>query len=646
VSQFSIAPTLCALLGLPQPPLADAPPALDLIERTALEETRALDAYVRARADVARSLGEEDGVDPIERRRAAASVRRLAPEREREMLAVAADVNVLLLPRRLGHGFLALVVAALWLATLVHVASSRPADGAAGLVAAAFALGAFALAFDPVAGTLAVGPFEAGAITVVACALAVGATRGAALRGAAVAVGALAALPLLAAVGGALQAAFDAEGARSAAWRAVGAALALVAVAAALASPRAVVASLCRVVRRAPGVLPAAAGAALGILLSVRVFVDPLVDVRLVVAAAGLATAAWLVLGRAGRARPVGERALVAACAVLLFAGTRVADAVLVPEGPGTWVGAAAGLPWALVAVAATLGVAALLPVRRLRRADAVGAALAALALGSAFAFRGGLDGGALAGAVPFTARGTLALGVVAWLWAWRFGSPEGRWTVRVLATLAMARRLMVPVAEYAAFAVLAAGAAVAARWSAPSTRLGLARLAVGLLAVRTAAFHAMGKTESFSTFDVAAGFAGLRPAGPDATAAAAHARLLEGGAQVAFLHAMPWLVLLAAAARALGDAAPLRRVVADLAVGFAARGAALVFALWAWWRSAWWTQSAYPVYAIGGGDLVLLAVAALLAGAFVPSRRAAPRSEPRGTGEARASREALPALS
>jgi hypothetical protein len=162
-------------------------------------------------------------------------------------------------------------------------------------------------------------------------------------------------------------------------------------------------------------------------------------------------------------------------------------------------------------------------------------------------------------------------------------------------------------------------GTALAARWPAPRTRVGVAALALGLGAVRTAAFHAMGKTESFSTVDVAAGFLGLRGAGPDASQAAANARLAEASAQLAFLHALPWLLLLAAASHAMREAGGLRRLVADLAVGFAARGAALVFALWAWWRSAWWTGDAYPVYALGGADVVLLATAAFLTGAFTP---------------------------
>jgi hypothetical protein len=166
---------------------------------------------------------------------------------------------------------------------------------------------------------------------------------------------------------------------------------------------------------------------------------------------------------------------------------------------------------------------------------------------------------------------------------------------------------------------VLALGASFATHLRAPTTRLSIAGLAVGLLAIRTAAFHAMGSTESFSTVDVAGGVVGIQADSTAALDAAGGAKVtpqvLEAGLQLALRFLLPWVLLLGAAVRILGDAASLRRLAADLALTFAARGAAIALALWAWWRNAWWISHAYPVYALGAADVVLLLVALLLCG-------------------------------
>jgi hypothetical protein len=203
----------------------------------------------------------------------------------------------------------------------------------------------------------------------------------------------------------------------------------------------------------------------------------------------------------------------------------------------------------------------------------------------------------------------------------WR-GTPDGRLAVRLLAATALARRLTVNDLEFAAFVVVAIGAALLARRPGPATRRGLAWLAAAILLFRTAAFHAMGQTESFSTVDIAGGFAGMSAGngGQAGAAGGATPEVVEAALQLALRFLLPWLVLLAAAARALGDARRLRALVADLAISYAARGAAIAIGIWVLWRSAWWFSNAYPVFALGAGDLVLLTAAALLVGAWGPA--------------------------
>ncbi|MHC5012146.1 MAG: alkaline phosphatase family protein, partial [Planctomycetota bacterium] len=124
VSQFSLAPTVCTLLGLPLPPLADAPPARELMDLPEDVELRALDAYVEARIAVARTVDQE-AVGPFERRRAAASVQRLAPGRAEGLEALARELNRVVNPSSALHITVTLLLAVVWLLTVVHVASAE-----------------------------------------------------------------------------------------------------------------------------------------------------------------------------------------------------------------------------------------------------------------------------------------------------------------------------------------------------------------------------------------------------------------------------------------------------------------------------------------------------------------------------------------
>ena len=70
VPQAALAPTLCALLDLPPPPLAEAPPVLELTTLAPGERADVLDAYLRARLEVARRIGATDVAAAIDARRA------------------------------------------------------------------------------------------------------------------------------------------------------------------------------------------------------------------------------------------------------------------------------------------------------------------------------------------------------------------------------------------------------------------------------------------------------------------------------------------------------------------------------------------------------------------------------------------------
>jgi hypothetical protein len=209
-------------------------------------------------------------------------------------------------------------------------------------------------------------------------------------------------------------------------------------------------------------------------------------------------------------------------------------------------------------------------------------------------------------------------------------GSASARLDARLLAATALAVLLHERSdAQALGFAVLALGCRFASAFPAARTRVGVVLVAVVLLAVRIAAFHATGFVESFSSFDIGAGV--VPGAGPVAveggggwTRAMLATTVLQG-----LKFALAWVVLLAAAARAFdrdGARAALPSLATDLAVAFAARGAAIVGGLWVWWRSSWWLKYAYPVYALAAADVVLLLAAFAAVGGF---RRAEGRPIP-----------------
>ncbi|MFV1960064.1 MAG: alkaline phosphatase family protein, partial [Planctomycetota bacterium] len=164
ISQYAVAPTIAALLGLPMPPLADAPPAPQLLDLPEADVRHALDSYLQARLAVARSLGSRD-VDPIERKRADLSIRRLAgDDAGKPFRALAAELNRILNPSSAGYALLALFLAALGLVASLHLVARAPFRGpGGGLVAAGLAVSVLAaLGLLPV--------LAAGLLLLVACA--------------------------------------------------------------------------------------------------------------------------------------------------------------------------------------------------------------------------------------------------------------------------------------------------------------------------------------------------------------------------------------------------------------------------------------------------------------------------------------------
>ncbi len=602
IDQCALAPTVCALLGLPQPPLADAPPAVELLDLPTAVEEHALDSYVEARLLVARSLHGET-VDFIERRRAELTLRDFTDR-----------VNTLLAPNSTGHASAALVIGAFWLMVLVALASTsrrvRPGPVAAVLT---LCIVGFALAFGVLSAAVA------GALVLLAAVVSLYAAGPRRVAGGGVTLACLGALPVLTAGGLMLQESFaGAERVGTPITRALWLAIPLGFLALVFARPRALYRVLVERVRAAPGLIPAFGGVLIGFTLTLRPFIDPLIHVMILYAAAGCIVV-WLMLRSPGaRARPAWERWLLAGVGLTLFVATRIAEGI----AGEVWINATPTQDpvWMGVGVALTAAVVVLIMPRGIPRSDTVGFLLAVVATVFAYVMRTNRDAPLAVG------MGASIAGVLALVWSLRFGSAHGRLLVRILAALALARRLSVMDAEFAVFAVAALGAALAARIEAPRTRIGLAWLAVGILALRTAIFHAMGFEESFSTLDVGQAFAGLGDNEARALDAAGGAvitwQVIVATLQMALRMAMPWVLILAALSYALQQTrgvmqGSMRCVLGDLVVSFSARGAAIATALWAWWRQSWWVTHAYTVYAYAVGEVILLLVCATLVGAW-----------------------------
>jgi hypothetical protein len=626
VDQCSLAPTVCAALGLPQPPLADAPPDLRLLDLPADVERGALQAYVQARVAVARELLGDRAADAVVR-----------DERHESLDAQVAEVNRLLLPNSTGHATGALLLAALWLVVLVGLVSMPSTRPGRALWIAAVACGAlFLLSFDLTAPRLTISAPLAGGLVVLGCVLALRASGLRRPAGAAVTLACLATMPVLTGSGFTLQETFTRGlGGGGADERAGLALLGAAVLMGVFLRPRRLLADLAARARAAPGLVVAFGGVLVGFTLTLRPFIDPYVHVMILYAIAGCAVVAWMLHSEGARARPRWERVVLAAVGLVMFVGTRVAEGF----AGQVWVNATAmhDVGWLLIGIGFVAVLGGFVLQRVSLRRDAVGLGLSALALAMAYVVRADRQAFwglavATADALPFLHPAYVAMAIrdgpalLALSWSLGRGSPDGRLAARLLAGVALAREFAVFDAEFAVFALAGIGAALAARMILPRRRIALAWLAVGVLALRTAIFHAMGFEETFSTLDVGQAFAGLeatKTAPLDAAGGAViTGQIIVASIQMALRMALPWVLIVAALTRAAertrqATLGAVRCVLGDVAVAFAARGAAIAVALWAWWRNSWWMTHAYTVYAYAAADVILLLVCAVLCGAF-----------------------------
>jgi hypothetical protein len=554
--QSALAPTIAAALSLPPPPLAESPPDLSLTTLDPAEQATALDAYLRARLEVARALGHADVAGVVETKRAQVWLAKPAAASLRARLfGLYAELEATAFSATGGlPAAAALALAALVLAALVRLAG-RGAGDLAG--------------FTPL--------LSASGVRVLAICAFVG-------------------IPVLAAAGFAIQDAYHAPGADveavvsrvGAASAVVGAALLLLAL-----RPRTRERARALVVRN-PGLSLAAAGLALGLLLSFRIFVDRFIHTLQLVAILGLLAAVVLVARRAGGRAAIGAKALVLACAFALIFGGRVGETLGGPE-------------WAILRfgrfepLAATAGAGALLLLLDafLRRRPAVRdlpallVATEAIVAALGYASVPSLHVPFLHSATVLGALGAFGLTLV--VGGSDARADDARLSARLLAALALARVLQPSDAQAAGFAVLAIGCRAAASLPAPSTRLRVAGLAVLVLVLRTAAFHALGHVESESTVDVAGGFGGRGAGGAEAGTGGWTIEMWIATALQFLRFSLVWIAMLAAAARSFaraGAADGLRRLVADLATTYGGRAAVLVAGLWVWWRSSWGWRS------------------------------------------------------
>ncbi len=630
LDQCSLAPTVAMALGLPMTPLADAPPDPELTSIHQGIERDAMEAYVRARLVVAADLRG----DVVEVARARRSVKELGGKDAQQLLAMADDINATINPSSAGHASIALLLGAFWLMVLVNLVSRSTVEIVLGRVASAYCVVAILATFDPLPALYTTTPMTSAILVLVGCALTLRAVGSLSLRGGALTLACLAAVPVLTGAGLTLQSAFEwAEDTGPASLRMAFALLAFSAAALAFVRPRAASLRLAGRAAASPGLVAAFGGSVLGFLLTLRPFIDPFLHLMIVYAVLGVIIVLLFVFTRAKGSTPAFARYGLLATALVLFLGTRIAEGFT----GDVWVNATdlRSPVWWVVGLNLSLAAVGIVLARgRPDARDAPGLVIAVVAWILAYVSRAWMD------APMVVTIGANVLGLAALLAALLSGSPDGRWLVRMIAALALARRLSMSEAEFSAFALTAVGAAFASHWRGPVTRLRVAWCAVALLALRTAIFHAMGFNESFSTLDVGQAFAGLEGGDTPALDAAGGAvitwQVIVAAIQVALRMSLPWVLILGALVRVL-QATPgagpgmFRCLLMDLAVTFAARGAAIVTALWAWWRSSWWMTKAYTVYAFGAADVILLLVCATLVGAWGPKRagRQRPADEP-----------------
>ncbi len=606
ISQASLASTMAALLRVAPLPFSEGAPALELTKLLPVERRAALEAYVNARLAVAASTGARDLSEAIAARRAAvgfegteAALARLAAEATTIEEATASTHD----PHRVGA---ALAFAALlWLAA----ADPRPFRGRRETHASLAAAVAAVVLGAAVPQTL-VAAFAVSGAFAVAASLRAGRPTG---RAAAVA---LLAFPVLSGSVFSLVPVLESPArANAAALRLSLAAAALVGLSTWIFGARAARERLRGVVRSSPGGLLAVLGVAVGLPTSLRPFVDPFVDLSIPLAAITALLVALVCLSRGARAHAPRAR--------FVFLGAVLAALFAPPAG--AW-----GLTeaWAVaLALSVAIGLAAAL--RRRSHATAAGepdasrtnatvaATIATLGLAAASRLEW------LPGPVPFLLA---ALAAVAALALSVRARGDGALVVRILAALSLAVLIERHHDDSTArFALLSLGAFAAGRLPGPSTSAGRVAFAAFLALLRIAAFHALGFSETLSTIDTGTGVVPGLDTGGEGTNTLTLGVILNVAIQ-ALRFSLPWILLLAAAARSLErrqapDAPRFVDVAGDLAGLLAVRGAALVIALSIWWPSSWWVPTAKAVFAFAAGDVVLVLGSAALCGVFARDR-------------------------
>jgi hypothetical protein len=215
---------------------------------------------------------------------------------------------------------------------------------------------------------------------------------------------------------------------------------------------------------------------------------------------------------------------------------------------------------------------------------------------------------------------------------AFAAGTPDGRLAARCLAALALARLLEPTDASAAVLALVCAGCRLAGSLPAPRARAARAGLALALVAVRTAVFHASGNAETLSTVDVGPGFLPVALGGPPAPGTGVSADVIGAVALLSLRFACPWIALFAAASRAFEaarDERGTRVLLGDLAVAYGARGAAVVAALAVWWRSGWWLPAGTAVFLFAAAEVCLASLAFGLTASRTTVARGAGASRP-----------------
>ena len=621
-NQSSIAPTLCAALGLPQPPLADAPPEVDWIRESPTERRAILRDYLEARAQVARDVSGLH-VDFIERRRALRSVQDGDSIDRLRIESLIAELEAMVNPRHEVPSVMALLLALIGFIWLVHVQRmNRLVHGTRWMCAVAAVAAAFLLGVLP--GLSPASVWLASGVTILVIGVAAYlARRNEQFARVAVACAAvLFAIPALAAAGHTFQSTWERFTVRSPETsHLVFAGIVGLVAAFILLRP------LCR--RRAKGpqkprghaspvLLAAFGGAAVGGLLSLRPFVQPILTTKeLIAIAASVMLLLWLRRSMASRAR----QAFVFGASMFVIWVPRIAERILDDH----WIGAVAAHDVGWFAAGLAVSVIVLWVARSGDRSRALALlAVACVLLPFLFRLTNDVDRQRWFGesGAIVVALATTALPLVLLVLSLRVSSPDFRWWLQLAAAIALARRLSVKDAEFLVYACAGCIGHAATALRLPTARWRIAWLAILLIVFRTALFHAMGFIESFSTLDVGQAFEGLgtaRNTVPDRVGGVTW-QIGVATVQMAIRMALPWVLLCAVLMRMAANSGKygvntVRTAIADVSVGLAGRGAWIVWALWVWWRNAWWTGYAQTVYAYAGADILLVVGSALLVG-------------------------------